>query len=485
MGEGARQISTSTTANEVIKSLPNVLCNHFPVDILPVGSFQAATYIARALATADHSDESFYVVDLSHVAQRYHQWVSLLPRVKPFYAVKCNPDPAVIRTLALLDAGFDCASKTEIQQVLDCGVGTDRIIFANPCKQAPQLRYAQEKNVRTVTFDNKEELYKLHSMGINMDLVLRIYTEDSHSLIPLGSKFGAQLSDCENLLKIAKGLGQRVIGVSFHVGSGCFSVDSFVDAIKSARSVFDLAVSLGLPPMTLLDLGGGFPGSDKGLDGISFQEIAVVLSPLLDTLFPPEVKVIAEPGRYFVCSAYTLAVNVFSRRVVCPTQGPEYKYTHPPKRLSGTDPDITSSITDDRITNPPLHFDHLVPPSKSPIPPLDSPSDSDSEAAAEPAFHYYISDGVYGSFKDHLLVQAEFVPHVVPTSKCATRTHMYKSSLFGPTYDSLDCVATDIMLPELQVGQWLYFEEMGAYTISLASKFNGFATPRCIYVWPE
>ena len=58
-----------------------------------------------------------------------------LPRVQAHYAVKCNSDKLIIKLLAYLGAGFDCASKNEIEMILDLGVSPDRIIYANPCKQ--------------------------------------------------------------------------------------------------------------------------------------------------------------------------------------------------------------------------------------------------------------------------------------------------------------------------------------------------------------
>lgn len=84
-----------------------------------------------------------------------------------------------------------------------------------------------------------------------------------------------------------------------------------------ARKAFDIAQGLGFN-FTLLDIGGGFPGYNQP-NQISFAEIAAKLGPVIDRLFPSHVRVIAEPGRYFVCSAYTLAVNVVAKRSVSPT----------------------------------------------------------------------------------------------------------------------------------------------------------------------
>lgn len=119
----------------------------------------------------------------------------------------------VVRLLASLGLGFDCASKSEIQQVLNYGVDPSRIIYANPCKQASFIRYASQQQVAKMTFDNAEELHKIKKLYPKAELVLRILTDDSKSLCQLGLKFGAPMHTVESLLKTAKELGLNVIGV--------------------------------------------------------------------------------------------------------------------------------------------------------------------------------------------------------------------------------------------------------------------------------
>jgi hypothetical protein len=104
--------------------------------------------------------DAFYVLDLGLLIQLFQQWVKALPRVKPFYAVKCSPDPALLSTLAELGTGFDCASKAEIAQVLALGVPTERILFANPCKMQAHVKYAASVGVTTMTFDSEMEVCK-------------------------------------------------------------------------------------------------------------------------------------------------------------------------------------------------------------------------------------------------------------------------------------------------------------------------------------
>lgn len=88
-------------------------------------------------------------------------WRAALPRVVPFYAIKCNPEPGMVRLLAALGAGFDCASLGEVKQVLDAGVPASRIIFAHPCKRPCDIHFARDAGVNLTTFDTESELTKV------------------------------------------------------------------------------------------------------------------------------------------------------------------------------------------------------------------------------------------------------------------------------------------------------------------------------------
>jgi ornithine decarboxylase len=92
----------------------------------------------------------------------------------------------------------------------------------------------------------------------------------------------------------------QVVGVSFHVGSGCRDVSVYDEAIKLSRSVFDMAEKqFGFPPLTLLDIGGGFTAPCDESSSRLFRETAGVINAALDKYFPPGcgVDVISEPGR--------------------------------------------------------------------------------------------------------------------------------------------------------------------------------------------
>ena len=199
--------------------------------------------------------------------------------------------------------------------MLDIGVSPDRIIFANPCKATSFIRSAARAGVDTMTFDNTDELYKVARTHPGAKLVVRILTDDSKSLCRLGLKFGAPLVTVPALLAKARELKLDVIGVSFHVGSGCYDAGAFADAVARARVAFDMGREAGYE-FSLLDVGGGF-------EDATFETTAAVLTDAIDRHFPvrDRIRVIAEPGRYYVSKAFSLAANIIARRAP-PTPAP-------------------------------------------------------------------------------------------------------------------------------------------------------------------
>lgn len=141
---------------------------------LPAGGPQALTDTGSALIAAHGLDDTFYVYDLGNTVRLWRAWRAALPRVQPFYAVKCNPEPGMLRLLASMGAGFDCASKAELESVLALGVPPSRIIFAHPCKRGSDIRYAREHGVLYTTFDSESELAKLAAGYPCVGCVLRI-----------------------------------------------------------------------------------------------------------------------------------------------------------------------------------------------------------------------------------------------------------------------------------------------------------------------
>jgi ornithine decarboxylase len=379
--------------------------------------YTAEEFIQKKIELLKDEVEPFYAVDLEDICNKHIRWITLMPRITPHYAVKCNDDTNVIKLLAFLGAGFDCASKGEIKKVMDLGVSADRIIYANPCKQSSYVRYAAEVGVETMTFDNEQELLKIKQLHPNAKLVLRIVTDDSNAICRFSMKFGADMNTARRLIEKAREIGLEVVGVSFHCGSGQMTSKAFVDAIQNARTIMNYGIQLGFT-MNLLDIGGGFPGN-TGTE-CYFSEIATAVNTALEEHFPNDgsVQIIAEPGRYYVASAYSLATNVIATREM-------------------VDPDTS-----------------------------------------EMKYMYYINDGVYGSFNcvlyDHYVPEPSFLANNESNEK-------FISSIWGPTCDGLDCIHSSIRIPKLNVGEWVLWKNMGAYTISGAVQFNGLPFGKPLY----
>lgn len=233
--------------------------------------------------------------------------------------MKCNPDPYILRLLASLGTGFDCASNGEISQVLDIGgVDPSRIIFANPCKATSFVRGAAKAGVHKMTFDNVDELYKIAHVHPTAQLIVRILADDSKSICRFGIKFGASLEVVPTLLSKAKELNLDVVGVSFHVGSGCYDPTVYEDAIRRAKSAFEIGRSVGYR-FSILDVGGGF-------EDARFEAAAAVINTAIDLYFPDrdQLRLIAEPGRFYVSRAFSLATNIIARRAPLAQSGDEH-----------------------------------------------------------------------------------------------------------------------------------------------------------------
>ena len=270
-----------------------------------------------------------------------------------------------------------------------------------------------------MTFDNADELYKIHALYPQAELFLRILTDDSSSLCRLSQKFGASLDCTKELLELSKTLDLNVVGVSFHVGSGASDPESFIKAVRDSRSVFDRAAEIGYELKTL-DIGGGFTGD-------TFEAMAHVLSEALDEHFPPSVRIIGEPGRYYVASAFTLACNVIARREI-------------------QDP-VTKALS----------------------------------------YMLYLNDGAYGNFSSIIFDHQHPSARVLRKQGGENNIEATDYSIWGPTCDGIDLITNICTLRGLlDVGDWLYFEEMGAYTRCSATRFNGFSDDhQVLYVSSE
>jgi len=367
-------------------------------------------------------DDAFCIVDLRKVIQQCQLWVNQLPHIRPFYAVKCFPNRRVVKTIANYGNrtfGFDCACKKELEMVLDCGISPDRIIYAHPCKPVSFLKYAQERNVSLMTFDNEDELRNIKRYFPNAKLVLRVAVPDAKSAFPLEKKFGVDPKPeaLTPILKLIQELQLNLVGVSFHVGCDASDPQAFATAIQLALGVIITANEFLGKSLEIVDIGGGFPRNSIDL----FQNIA---NSIKSVEIPSQLSTMSEPGRFFVGTCMSVYATIFGKRLV---KGVFHYH-----------------INDGYFGN--LGFDavrYLVPiPVKK---------------------RKYIDD------------------EALEISNPEDKTGWKESKVWGPTCDSMDVVVNSCLLPELQIGDRICFREVGAYTTTFSTDFCGFKNDRILY----
>jgi ornithine decarboxylase len=350
----------------------------------------------------------------SRVHNSWNLWSKELPHIKPYYAVKCNPDRALLKTLSSLGAGFDCASGRELMEVAEVGCGKkdfkDSVVYANPCKPLRDLQKAKALGSPTTVIDSFEEVDKLISVKWQGSALVRLLVDDNTSLMPFSRKFGISSEKAYDLANYAKHKGISLKGVSFHVGSGCLDPLQYKKAIQKSHETITKLTLAGHDADTV-DIGGGFLANEA-----DFEKAARKIRCASVIYDKKQLRYIGEPGRFFATNAFDLFVQVIGKK-----------------------PNLTNG-----------------------------------------GWRYTIDESLYGQFScipfDHKKPVWLRVPLAYDNKDEPSRKRV-KGTLYGRTCDSLDMIAESEDMEDLEVGDWLWFPEMGAYTNVTASEFNGFPKP--------
>ncbi len=350
-----------------------------------------------------------FLISKSKLLNQLKRFQMLLPRVKPFYAVKSNSHPFILKTFADAGTGFDVASIQEMKTLLDMGVSPDRMVFANTVKTPEALKFALSNKIKLMTFDSEYELNKIARYAPGARVLVRIKVPNVGSMVELSLKFGAEPPDAIPFLIKAIRLGLNPAGVSFHVGSQNIHIENYLDALEIASIIFKDA-QLKQIPLEILDIGGGFPIKHFDYEKDLFAQTASAINKELNRLFPENIQIIAEPGRVLCGPAGILVMKV-----------------------------IGKSIRNNK------HW-------------------------------YYLDDGVYGSLSGIVYDHCKYQYKVL--KKGVTQI----TTLAGPTCDSFDIISTSEELPELDIGDIVYVENIGAYSWATATNFNGLPPARVVII---
>lgn len=237
---------------------------------------------------------------------------------KVLYAVKCNPEPRLLRTLW---AGgvrhFDCASLAEISLVRQF-LPTASIHFMHPVKARPAICEAFRRHrVSDFALDSADELAKILQETVPVELVgappllglfVRLALPKGGAAYDLSGKFGAPPALAALLLRRARPHAAR-LGISFHVGSQCLDPADYARAMSLAATT---AAQAGVP-IDVVDVGGGFPVSYPESVPQPLGAYIAAISAGVQS-FPGAVELWAEPGRALVAGGGSVVVQVQLRR---------------------------------------------------------------------------------------------------------------------------------------------------------------------------
>ena len=357
------------------------------------------------------------VVDHDVLRQNYADFRRHLPKVQAYYAVKANPDPAIVRTFYQAGASFDVASVAEFMLVNDLIKDLsareqqdfiwDKIIYANPTKPKETLQ-ALDQYKPLVTYDNLGEITKIKRFAPQAGVVLRLRVANTGSQCELSSKFGCDPGEAVELILAAFRLGLVVEGISFHVGSQCTNFENYVQALNIAAAVMKESRERG-HAIKILDIGGGFP-APYNRHVRPFRELARKLNSEIDRLFPRDIQILAEPGRFLVATAATSIARI-----------------------------IGKAVRDGKTC-------------------------------------YYIDDSVYHTFSGIIFDHCQY------PLKSLKRGKTEICSVFGQTCDGLDTISQSDELPNLEVDDLVYAENIGAYSNASATWFNGFPPAKVLHL---
>ncbi|MBP7097043.1 MAG: type III PLP-dependent enzyme [Spirochaetia bacterium] len=276
----------------------------------PVERYMPREKFERIKAFAAGKQTPCLVLDLDVIRSNYAVLRKHLPFAQVYYAVKANPNDAVVSTLRDLGSSFDVATRFELDQLLRLGVGPERMSFGNTIKKEKDIAYFFDAGVRLFATDSFEDLEKIARAAPRSRVFVRILTEGLGADWPLSRKFGCHPDFARKLIKRAVELGLEPYGVSFHVGSQQRDIGQWSTALTEVGQIFRYAKDeLGVQ-LKMVNMGGGFPASYLE----PTHEIAVYAEEIkgyLDNNFDGEwPEIVIEPGRSMAGDAGVIVTEI-------------------------------------------------------------------------------------------------------------------------------------------------------------------------------
>ena len=253
----------------------------------------------------------FALLDTYQARANVNELKRLLPRVKVYYAVKSNDDERLIRAIDDTVDGYEIASLGEWRRLEALGIAAPRVSYSNPVKAPAQIEQASEAGIRRFSFDGFGELEKLIILAPGAQVYARVRVADDASTFPLSRKFGMAPKDVQTAMRRAFLTGLLPTGLAFHVGSQTTRPEPWTAALKLCGALIKDLGRDGIP-ITEVNIGGGLPVPYAGASA-PLRTITAAINRAIDRYIPPEIRIVAEPGRAIAASCMVIATTIIGR----------------------------------------------------------------------------------------------------------------------------------------------------------------------------
>ena len=234
------------------------------------------------------------------------------------FAVKSNPNIAILNVMAKLGSGFDIVSQGELERVLAAGGDAAKVVFSGVAKSRQEIARALEVNIRCFNVESEAELLRINQvageMGKIAPISLRVNPDvdaHTHPYISTGlkeNKFGVSVEQAREVYKVAATLPNiKVVGMDCHIGSQLTELQPFLDAVDRLIVLMEQLKQDGIH-LKHLDLGGGLGVTYTDEAPPHPTDYAKALWEKLSAF--SALEIIVEPGRAITANAGILVSKV-------------------------------------------------------------------------------------------------------------------------------------------------------------------------------
>ncbi len=248
-------------------------------------------------------------IDLDKVKEAYGKLQKHLDGIEIYYAMKCNPNPEIMKTILECGGQFEISSANELMKAVKVGADPKNILFSNPVKPINDIKVAHKAGVEYFAFDSSSEADKLARFAPGAKVYVRISIPVRKSAVASEGKFGVSIEQARDLMKYAKKIGLEPYGISFHVGSQMLDIKSWEYAIRHSAKLMNMLAKDRIS-LKFLDIGGGFPACYDDVRRDNLDRIGNAIQKTLNKYIPKDIRVVAEPGRYMVADSGTMVSTV-------------------------------------------------------------------------------------------------------------------------------------------------------------------------------